>query len=60
MSKSIVGIIDLSGQVKYVYNIDIDISVLFIALLCQLKDNNIERSDIVLFETGTGNVHSFT
>ena len=59
ISKTIVGIIDLSEQVKYAYNIDIDISGLYIALLCQLKDNNIEKSDIVLFETGTGNVHSF-
>ena len=59
MSKNIAGIIDLSGQVKYIYHIDIDISGLYISLLCQLKDNNIEKSDIVLFETGTGNVHSF-
>ena len=57
--KNNVGIIDLSEQVKYAYNIDIDISGLFLSLLCQLKDNNMKKSDIVLFETGTGNVHSF-
>ena len=59
MFKDNVGIIDLSEQVKYAYNINIDISGLYLSLLCQLKDNNIEKSDIVLFETGTGNVHSF-
>ena len=53
------GIIDLSSQVKYSYNIDIDISGLYLSLLCQLKDNKNEKSDIVLFELGTGIVHSF-
>ena len=59
ISKNNIGIIDLNGQIKNAYNIDIDVSGLYLSLLCQLKDNNRERSDIILFEIGTGNVHSF-
>ena len=57
--KNNIGIIDLSGQVKYAYNFDIDISGLYLSLLCQLKGNNNDKNDVVLFEVGTGNVHSF-
>ena len=59
VSKNNIGIIDLNGQVKYAYNIDIDISGLYLSLLCKLKNSNNEKGDIVIFETGTGNVHSF-
>ena len=59
ISKNNIGIIDLNGQVKYANNIDIDISGLYLSLLCQLKNSNNEKGDIILFETGTGNVHSF-
>jgi len=54
-----IGIIDLSGQVKYAYNLGIDIGGLYLSLLCQVKGNKKEKSDIVLFEVGTGNVYSF-
>ena len=57
--KNNIGIIDLSGQVHYAYNFDIDISGLYLSLLCQLKGNSNDKSDVVLFEVGTGNVHSF-
>ena len=59
MNKNIRGIIDLSGQLKYAYNMAIDISGLYLSLLCQLKDSKNEKSDIVLFEIGTGNVYSY-
>ena len=57
--KNNIGIIDLSEQVNYAYNFDIDISGLYLSLLCQLKGNSNDKSDVVLFEIGTGNVHSF-
>ena len=59
ITRNNIGIIDLSGQVKYAYNLDIDISGLYLSLLCQVKGNKKEKSDIVLFEVGTGNVYSF-
>ena len=59
LNRNNIGIIDLSSQVKYAYNIDIDISGLYLSLLCQVKGNKKEKSDIVLFEVGTGSVYSF-
>ena len=35
------------------------ISGLYLSLLCQLKDNINEKGDVILFEVGTGVVHSF-
>ena len=59
INNNITGIIELSGQLKYAYNMDIDISGLYLVLLCQLKYNKNEKSDIILFELGTGNVYTF-
>ena len=59
INRNNIGIIDLSEQVKFAYNLDIDISGLYLSLLCQVKGNKKEKSDIVLFEVGTGNVYSF-
>ena len=59
ITRNNIGIIDLSEQVKYANNLDIDISGLYLSLLCQVKGNKKEKSDIVLFEVGTGNVYSF-
>ena len=71
LSGKATGIIDLTTKVKSVNNIQIDISGLFLGVICELKNenendnintmingriNNYKRNFIIIFEIGTGKV----
>ena len=54
-------VIDLNGQVSEIYNLEIDRSGLYIAVLCSLiyKNYNDKNNDLIIFEIGTGNIISY-
>lgn len=71
LSGKTTGVIDLANKVKSVNNIKIDISGLFLAVICELHNendnnnintlisgriNNYKRNFIIIFEIGTGKV----
>lgn len=71
LSGKITGVIDLTTKVKSVNNIQIDISGLFLGVICELHNenenddintlingrlNNYKRNFIIIFEIGTGKV----
>ena len=53
-------VIDLSNQVKKVFNFEIDRSGLYLAVICSLNFNHNQdnNNDLIFFEIGTGNVVS--
>ena len=54
----VTAVIDLKEQVDYAYNISLDPSGLYLTLICDLKgrSNNDKKSNLILFEIGTGKV----
>ena len=52
-----VGIIDLSTQVKNIYNFELDNSGLYLGIICDLN-NNKNKNDLILIEINTSKVKS--
>ena len=54
----VTAVIDLKEQVDYAYNLSLDPSGLYLTLICDIKGraNNEKKSNLILFEIGTGKV----
>ena len=60
----VTGIIDLNKRIKNCYNFSLDFSGLYLALICDINNNNINFDDdeinnkntLIIFEIGTGNI----
>ena len=55
----VTAIIDLNNQLEKVYNITLDNCGLYIALICDIKGIKSYKSNLIIFEIGTGNVQTF-
>ena len=55
----VTAIIDLNNQLERVYNITLDNCGLYIALICDIKGIKSYKSNLIIFEIGTGNVQTF-
>jgi hypothetical protein len=58
----VTGIIDLNKNIKNCYNFTLDFSGLYLALICDVNDNNnfddeiSNKKTLIIFELGTGNI----
>ena len=55
----ITAILNLNNQIDKVYNFCVDNSGLYIALICDLKDSKSHKSNLIIFEIGTGKIQTY-
>ena len=55
----VTAIIDLNNQIEKVYNISLDNCGLYFGLICDIKGIKSYKSNLIIFEIGTGNVQTY-
>ena len=55
----VTAIIDLNNQLDKIYNFTIDNNGLYLGLICDIRGINSNRSNLIIFEIGTGRVQTY-